>query len=467
MKRMIGPKVWALLGVLAVVLTLAACEEAGLTGDGTDLPGDDVPGDELPAPVPTELLVIEGTVSAIVDPVEMTYGELPVGYMDTRRVRMLDAQEEPRLLGTIGSASFSFEIGTPPPAGQVAIGEFLSGIGFTIDSVQVSDPEARVQLARLDVRAQNGELQDLILVDPDVEVQQATTWAWYFWADRPVTISSSTIASEEFDQITFDDLSLGAGWNVIGASYLSTDNAITFSTVSPPEEGLVWTVVEVSEEVIVDGGGQDGGDSPALPGEEFELAFNSPTVPLFSASGELVEMEGGGLALNSFGVSIVVASEGEAAEPPVLSEVVKPSGEFSLTVPVPDATLLTSAVDYLGEGEYDITPSTVQFVEVQVAVSDSSGDCLGSPRLRNSVNGEYGSYHRYMYATEEVTITGQTDRGTFGNGETGLTLSPGWNAIITTPGEGLDPMGTLMSDIGPIEAAGWIAIQLLQEPQGQ
>jgi hypothetical protein len=72
-----------------------------------------------------------------------------------------------------------------------------------------------------------------------------------------------------------------------------------------------------------------------------------------------------------------------------------------------------------------------------------------------------------MYATEEVTITGQTDRGTFGNGETGLTLSPGWNAIITTPGEGLDPMGTLMSDIGPIEAAGWIAIQLLQEPQGQ
>jgi hypothetical protein len=248
---------------------------------------------------------------------------------------------------------------------------------------------------------------------------------------------------------------------VIGASYLSTTNAITFSTVSPPAEGLVWTVVEVSEEVIVDGGGQDGGDSPTLPGVEFDLAFNSQTVPLFSESGEPIE--GDGLALNSVGVGVVVASEGEVAEPTVLSKVVKPSGEFSLTVPVPEATLLASAVDYLGEGDYDITSSTVQFAEVRVAASDSSGDFLGSPLLRSSVNGEYRSYHRYIYATEGVTITGPTAQGTFENGETGLALSPGWNLVVTNPG--LDQMPPTMTTVGPIEAAGWIAIQALQVPE--
>jgi hypothetical protein len=208
MTRKVGRKVWALLGVLAVVFALVGCEEAGLTEDDalpddTDVPGDELPGDDLPSPVPTERVVIEGTVGAIVNTTELTYEELPAGYMDTRRVRLLDASGESRPPGpgSVGDSDFGFDIGTPPSAGQVVIGQFLSSLGSTVDGVTVSDAETRVQVARLDVQAQSGEVNDLILVDPDVEVGEATTWVWYFWADRQVTISGSTTASEEFDEI--------------------------------------------------------------------------------------------------------------------------------------------------------------------------------------------------------------------------------------------------------------------------
>jgi hypothetical protein len=472
MTRIVGRKVWALLGVLAVVLALVGCEEAGLTEDDalpddTDVPGDELPGDDLPAPVPTERLVIEGTVGAIANTTEMTYAELPAEYMDSRRVRLLDADGDPRRLGTIGSGTFSFDIETPSEAEQITIVSLLMGLGFTAEDVQVSDTEARVQVARLDVRApQSGEVNDLILVDPDVEVGEATTWVWYFWADRPVTISGSTTASEEFDEISFDEFVLGAGWNVIGASYRSTTNAITFSTVSPPEEGLVWTVVEENADVAVEeGGGEgDGGaqaeplllseipvavplSSPFLQGDEFltikDLEFSAKSV----VSGGTLDLE-----------------QGEIAE-----------DLFSLTVPVPPAAALSSVTDYLGdsdESSYAVSAAGVLFLEVEIVVEDEDPEPdFPVPYLlrRHGESSIDGSYHRYIYVTEEVEITGQTAQGTFGDDETGLTLSAGWNLVVADPDVEMptDPSSSTMKSVGAIEAAGWIAIeQMIQDRPG-
>jgi hypothetical protein len=82
--------------------------------------------------------------------------------------------------------------------------------------------------------------------------------------------------------------------------------------------------------------------------------------------------------------------------------------------------------DYLGDTldfDYQVSTDTVLFFEAEIVIGDSfDGSDFPGPYLlrRHGESSVDGPYHRYIYATEEVTITGQTFQAHSGTGRLAL-----------------------------------------------